>query len=794
VAAALAAQVRSWRYRVWALLLTIVAVVLCFFPLFNLLGLGFALVMGFLSSVASMDLGAAQWRRLRNSKSLHSPGRTYFELGIGVTLLNLALLLVPILVVSMNGLRVRNCDWIYGFKAYFAIPVLGVVFATALGLVLGCAAGARRRLSLALPWIAVVVLVLHSLWRFYAAPPVFSYNPLIGFFPGSLYDENIQFNGPFRWARLTHISAVWTLWLWCCVAFDANTNRMRWTRVRRRSLMVAAAGLLSIWSLVLLSLGGSLGFRIDENDIFTYLSETRETDHFVIHYSEGSKIAKDIDLIAADHEFRLAQVVDTLGAKMPTEKIHSFYFRSASDKFEWMGAGNVYMAKPWRNEIYIHHMPFPHHVLRHEIAHVVAAQFGSPIFGVSAQSIAGLPLLFNVGLIEGLAVAADWPDHFIRPMTPHENVKAMYRMSMAPPIDRVLSLDFLSFSNARSYTTAGSFVRFLLDKYGPEKLQSLYRSGGDFSAAYGRSGHELGKEWQDFISAIELPEKKDDVVRERFRRRGIFHRPCPHHVARARYEAVNLAARGRHKDAIAVWQRICDQVPQEPAYQLELARLLIRGKDRDRALEVLEALVADPGLSSSLRINAAVDMVKIHVQRNDVAAAIDLLEEVSDEEVSDDLKRNMQAQLMVLSSDDPAHVELRAYFWGDDDDEVFNRTAMMGAVARALIADSDNAFAHYLLGRNLSDASVAMMATEHLEKALQLGLPLPLLQRECARLLAQVSFRAGAYDVTERAARILIKEDQGSVLRLYGLDWLERVAWTQSGALPSPRPTLGSAR
>src|SRR5262249_11952994 len=162
---------------------------------------------------------------------------------------------------------------------------------------------------------------------------------------------------------------------------------------------------------------------------------------FVIHYAATPEIEKDIALVAADHEFRYAQVVAQLGAA-PPGKLHSFLFSDAQQKARLIGAKNVEMAKPWRREIYLEHRPFPHSSLRHEIAHAVASAFGDPIFGVASQRVAGVPLLASPGLIEGLAVAAQGPSDFER-LTPHEQVRAMQVMKLKPPLRELLSLQFL---------------------------------------------------------------------------------------------------------------------------------------------------------------------------------------------------------------------------------------------------------------------------------------------------------------------------------------------------------------
>src|SRR5436190_18897053 len=195
-----------------------------------------------------------------------------------------------------------------------------------------------------------------------------------------------------------------------------------------------------------------------------------------------------------------------------------------------MGARDVEMAKPWRREIYLDHRGFPHGSLRHEIAHVVASAFGDPIFGVAAKRFAGLPVFVSPGLIEGFAVAADWPGGYDR-LTPHESVRAMQQLGVQPTIRELLSLQFLTVSSARSYMTAGSFLRFLLDTYGAPSLRRLYESGGDFEGTYGKSIATLESEWRKMIATIALPPDVVEGNRERFRAGSVFARPCPHAIA-----------------------------------------------------------------------------------------------------------------------------------------------------------------------------------------------------------------------------------------------------------------------
>ena len=72
-----------------------------------------------------------------------------------------------------------------------------------------------------------------------------------------------------------------------------------------------------------------------------------------------------------------------------------------------------------------------------------------------------------------VAVALDWPMGYDRP-NPHESVRAMQDLQQLPRLDRLFGLQFFSVSSARGYTTAGSFLRFLLDRHGPDGCTPCY--------------------------------------------------------------------------------------------------------------------------------------------------------------------------------------------------------------------------------------------------------------------------------------------------------------------------------
>ena len=163
-------------------------------------------------------------------------------------------------------------------------------------------------------------------------------------------------------------------------------------------------------------------------------------------------------------------------------------FRSPEEKQRWVGAGGTQFAKPWLASVYLNDAPFPHPTLQHELAHVAAGAFGSGPFRVTSRW--GLPLM---GVVEGVAVAADDPHG---ELTLHDWAAGMRRQGLMPDLRGILgAAGFWTAAPARAYTAAGSFLRFLRDTQGTERLQRLL-AHGDFAARLraepGHAGRRVG--------------------------------------------------------------------------------------------------------------------------------------------------------------------------------------------------------------------------------------------------------------------------------------------------------------
>jgi hypothetical protein len=788
IAAAFAATLRGWRVRVWLAILVVVGVVCAFLPLFGVLGYELALVASVVSTLASVDLGAALTRRLQRSPSpplagAAPPLRLVAALAWRAAALAAAIALVPGIIAAVHGIWTTTCDWWFGVETYLAMPLLGAIIFAWFGVAIALVTGPRRVLGNAAPYLGVLALAVWGLWRFYAAPPVFTYNPIVGYFPGNMYDEDIALGTPMVWARLEAIAWVVGFLALGAARLDAPRFRVGAANVRPNGLRANAwitAGLALAGAVGLHLASGRLGHNIDADDISRELGGRVETAHFVIDYAKTPEIEADLPLIVADHEFRYAQIVARIGVEVDG-KIHSYYFASSEQKAAAMGARAVEMAKPWRKEIYLDHRSFPHSSLRHEIAHVVAGEFGDPLFHVSSRSVAGVPVPVP-GLIEGLAVAVDWPGGYDRSITPHQVMRVLQVMKQQPSVDDILSLRFFSFSSAASYSTAGSFLYFLLERYGAPPLRALYASGGDFAHAYGKSQSTLVGEWRVFLADVAIPPEAVEANRERYARGGLFDRPCPHATAERKERAFQLVAEGDRPGAIALMRVVCDDQPSEPRHQLDLATMLSVGDatELDEARRLWRRLAAPDGGPSTVRADA--------IQRLSTDAAIQgdwdtvwrLTLEGTALPVGDSARRGFLADFLVLGHVGPAALPLQMYFFGGG----AGRARDLAALAAAL--EPTYALAHYLYGLRALDDDDHAVAARELTIALDLGLPHVLFTRNAARRLAGAAYRAKDPAGVERACVALASASGTEVDRLLATDWRERLAYEATGALPAP--------
>jgi tetratricopeptide (TPR) repeat protein len=772
-----------------------VALVLCEVPLFDLLGYESSLVIALVASFVGAHLAVHLVHAFRSGRSdpltlPMTPAGTVLWLYGRALALNLVALLLPLDVMTANAALVRNCNYLDGLLWFLVLPVGSVAVATAWGVALGLAFRGRWA------WVLADLVVLGSLgWtfvRFYAAPPVQQYDPFFGYFSGNLYDDHIVVTASLLWARASHLAGALAVLLVAVRFYRADRQGLAWSagEPRRAATAVALAGIAlaaGLWAL-----GGALAFRVSEADLERALGGLRRTPHTEIVYDRSSPVADEIDWHAVEAEFRWEQLSRFFGAA-PTRRIRIYYFADSEQKRRLYGAERVDMAKPWRLETYLTARPFPHGVLRHELAHAFASAFGDPVFGVSFRwgSVLGfLPVpQFNPGLIEGAAVAADWPTR--EGLTPHEWSAAMRRLGVAQPLAAVMSYAFLAASSARSYTLAGSFCRFLVERYGAASFRRVYRNGGDFRAAYGRGLPLLEVEWNRFLDAVPLDDATLALARERFRRRPVFATPCAHEVARLVSRAEAELGEGAHGRAARTYDRARCYDPGDPDHLLGRLHAEVGGGNASAAELTTRDLFLHPAVTPPLQGTALwlLGNLAWRERRDDRARAF--FARAADFALPEGMQRDLAVRALALSQP-RLNDRLRILLGGASGER-----ASTGDWEKLPADLPDLGLAHYLLGSHYLLADRPADAARSLERALELGLPDARFVREAVLRLGRAHVFAQAWADARRAFQRLDVAEQRPAVRLEAREWIARADFFARHAAAlglRPRPAPGSGR
>ncbi|HSA24863.1 MAG TPA: hypothetical protein P5076_25605, partial [Myxococcota bacterium] len=177
---------------------------LCFVPLFDLLGYEFAAALALLASLTAGPVALALGRRARGEWARVAVLPVYLR---ALAWLGLSLA-APLALISLNALRVPNCNWLDGWLFVLLLPFAGGAAAAAWGLALGLCI--RRRwlggLAYAGVWLGLAGL---AVWRVWTGPEVDSWNPLVGWVAGPVYEEVVRPGWALAWSRLHDLA--WAL-------------------------------------------------------------------------------------------------------------------------------------------------------------------------------------------------------------------------------------------------------------------------------------------------------------------------------------------------------------------------------------------------------------------------------------------------------------------------------------------------------------------------------------------------------------------------------------------------------
>ena len=478
-----------------------------FLPLFGGLGYEHALASGLIVPSAAAIATAFELSHGAPRAPLASVLR-------GVS--NGALLSVVAFVTALfHGCFVGFCDFWGGARGFFLTAAMGAVLGGVWGAyVADRARGKKRRrawcvtLGLAAPLFGVLL----SVWRFYSSPMIFAFDPFFGYFSGTLYDTVIDAGTPLLTYRLGTMATLTFALSLASLLERSEAGALVVAPLKGAGPRATLTVVTLAASVAVTAYGPALGHWQTTQTIRRDLAGFRSGSRCDVVYPDALR-EEEISLLVKDCDEEMASVEAVWGARGP-RRVTAFFFRDAGDKKRLMGAGDTYIAKPWRDEAYLQMAAYPHPVLGHELAHVVAGGVGRGPFRVAGSLGGWWP---NPGLIEGVAVAVSPDDD---ELTDAAWARAMMDLNILPPVERVFSMEFLGANSAKSYTLAGAFVRWIMKTYGAPIVRRWYH-GENLGAVVGASWDEMDRRFREDLAKYTLSSEAVAYAKSKFQ-------PLPH--------------------------------------------------------------------------------------------------------------------------------------------------------------------------------------------------------------------------------------------------------------------------
>ena len=233
------------------------------------------------------------------------------------------------------------------------------------------------------------------------------------------------------------------------------------------------------------------------------LKGSEKTEHFTIRYRPGSRAAAALDRIAIMAERDFERITKALDVKPEGGLELHIYDDVAELLAVTKTKGNAGFASG--NTI---HIPYDDDQTRfHEMVHIVAYRL--PKSGAESRS-----LFFAEGLANALL-------EFVHGVHVHAVAAHYKKAGRLPPLAEMADApDFYAWMakhpDLNAYDIAGSWMRYLLDTFGVEKVKKYY-TGAPAKDVFGAAEAELEAAWRKSLTEFKLRPEVETLLR---RRRG----------------------------------------------------------------------------------------------------------------------------------------------------------------------------------------------------------------------------------------------------------------------------------
>ncbi|MBI5661015.1 MAG: hypothetical protein HZC46_02595 [Ignavibacterium album] len=443
---------------------------------------------------------------------------------------SLLILLTPVFIVLLVSLFKDICSFWLGLWFYLTLAVVSFWISFFISEIIFQAFLKFHKIIFL---IVILIIALIPVYEVYFYPQIYFYSPIVGYFPGTIYDEELAVNESLILYRILNLIYFGSLYL----LFNRNIIQKK---------ILAAILFVSI-GILFQFLSPELGYSTTHAKLNNVLPAEIETKNFVVRYDNSVIDSSTILTIILNHEFYFENLKNQIRFS-PKEKIKSYIFNDRKQKKKYFGSEQADVAKPWIYEIYVSKDSWET-TLKHELVHIFSAEIGKGIFNLADS--------FNPALIEGFAEAVDnnYDNINLHTLT----ASAFYYGYKIPIKDLFSGFNFFKSYSGLSYLYAGSFSKFLIEKFGL-KAYSVFYAYGDCQHAFGKNLDQLVEEYYNFLKSIPVSLSKEQIDFY-FARSSMFQKLCPRQIAYDLKKAELSAAENKLAEAEEIYYSILEKTP-----------------------------------------------------------------------------------------------------------------------------------------------------------------------------------------------------------------------------------------
>lgn len=510
------------------------------------------------------------------------------------------LLIIPLGIAFIKAITVGICSIEEAFYYYLVFtvpaPIIGNgVASTALILF--------ERKKYILYSIILILLILFPIIDIYFLPQVYFFNPLVTYFPGTIFDESIPIT--FRVVLYKIILVALSLAIFFLqVKFTVN-------RFERRTKN-AIRGLILLLPMLSYLIFPILGFITTNRELEAQLGQKAESDN-IIFYCDESVTKSELIYIKNLSEIFYSELKEYFNRGVDG-KIKCYIFKHREQKGELLGTKNADVAKPWLKQIFITQGSYES-TLKHELAHIFAGEFAENLLRVHPK--------LNFALIEGIATAADneYDVGSIADIT-NSAMKSEYYIN---PQKLFSNEAFFVNASSSSYIFSGAYIEYLVDKYGISSVMRWY-NGENYELIFPKELQKHDRDFREYLKKKSETELSNHTLKYLFGRSSIFTKDCPRYVANKINEANTYIENNSYHKALNVFEEISHKT-NSPSVLMGRVSMLTELGYIDSARSLLTSQIGEY-YSSGSYFNLLMKLGDLYYLQSDTLKAVSIYDSI----------------------------------------------------------------------------------------------------------------------------------------------------------------------